>query len=331
LQVGANPNARWLKGDEYPIQAALSQPYFPDETRILALLLAYGADPNARGCPYESPGPTVLPNGKTVPGCTAPKGITALTLATTRDDVPAIELLLRAGANPAAEDATGGIAVDHARSEAALALLLRATFPREISPERAALRRREENRLETPWENGPWDETPLTQQIARPYPAPRIPPQPGDESEPLRSEWNTETANGGAQVPLRLGADPNRRLTKDADWTPLTLALAMSRFYPLLPASLLDYGADPNARWCTSTDTNQYGFIQPSALREPSCTLPSGTTPLIYAAMRCDVRQVKALLAHGADTTLRDWTGRTARDYAVLRRDKVILQALHAR
>jgi ankyrin repeat protein len=89
-------------------------------------------------------------------------------------------------------------------------------------------------------------------------------------------------------------------------------------------AALLNRGADPNARWCSSMEWDQYGRLLAATERPAACTLPTGTTPLILAATRCDASEVTTLVDHGADATLRDWTGRTARDYAKSCRGNVL-------
>jgi len=51
----------------------------------------------------------------------------------------------------------------------------------------------------------------------------------------------------------------------------------------------------------------------------------SGITPLIYASQSCDVETVKALLLRGADSNVRDSTGKTALEWAVTKQcDEVV-------
>jgi ankyrin repeat protein len=119
---------------------------------------------------------------------------------------------------------------------------------------------------------------------------------------------------------LRLGADPNRRLHRDAvDWTPL--AVAIEQFNRVAIDALLAAGADPNARWCVPV-RSLYNAQQRG--KKPGCDLRNGITPLMFAASAGHDEIVAALLEHGADRSLADWTGRTALDYAATeRRDKV--------
>jgi ankyrin repeat protein len=142
---------------------------------------------------------------------------------------------------------------------------------------------------------------------------------------------NDHASDSRIDVLLRLGADPNRRLTKQADWTPLAIALASDRDPALLAATLLKFGADPNARWRNAMHWFGYGRLSPVTERPAGCSASTGTTPLILAASRCDAQEVTTLLEHGADATLRDWTGRTARDYAKSCNGNVLAAFRHGR
>jgi len=108
---------------------------------------------------------------------------------------------------------------------------------------------------------------------------------------------------------LDLGADPNERLTwGNVDWTPM--AIAIHRYDFRAVKTLLEHGADPNARWCVSVDEQANRRTHPEG-----CTLSSGLTPLMSASSLAYPQLEALLIQHGADSSLRDWQGRTATDY----------------
>jgi ankyrin repeat protein len=104
---------------------------------------------------------------------------------------------------------------------------------------------------------------------------------------------------------LGLGANPNDR-TADAivDWPPLAHAMARQQ----LPHAqvLLQYGADPDQRWCAHPRTRR---------RDAGCVSESGPTPLMWARRLSLDNFAALLLQYGADPTARDADGRTADDY----------------
>jgi Ankyrin repeats (many copies) len=116
LEVGADPN--WNGPCTLnPLEAAFAGRHQAlrtrrpalRETRILALLLEAGADPDGRweGC-----------GGLPWPGWRPGRGVTPLMIAALAGDVEFAELLLGAGADAAARDATGRTALDYARASA---------------------------------------------------------------------------------------------------------------------------------------------------------------------------------------------------------------------
>jgi ankyrin repeat protein len=87
----------------------------------------------------------------------------------------------------------------------------------------------------------------------------------------------------------------------DVDWTPLTVSIQFSDLEVV--RALLEAGADPNARWCTSLVRDRDATTWPV---HPACTLEAGMSPLAWACRlkRRDV--IDALLEHGADRATRD-------------------------
>ncbi len=331
LDAGADPNVRWGCGGEFcPLQLALDRFYFKGDYRqskVVALLLAKGANPNARGCLVPLEGGLASGNLDQLPGCDLPKGVLSLTVATFYDEIPNMRLLLDAGADPNLTDSKGRSALCTAHSEAALALLVAKMFPGQAAPKQAALARMEECGGPT---DGPWMETELTRALMR-WPFPFTPPVVPPGHPDYHPYTNDPASDSRIDVPLRLGADPNRRLTKRADWTPLAIALASDRDPALLAATLLKFGADPNARWCNAMHWFGNSRLSPVTERPAGCSASTGTTPLILAASRCDAQEVTTLLEHGANATLRDWTGRTARDYAKSCKGNVLAAFPHGR
>jgi ankyrin repeat protein len=60
--------------------------------------------------------------------------------------------------------------------------------------------------------------------------------------------------------------------------------------------TLLDYGADPNQRWCVTIDPEPTKRI-----RDPNCVESNGITPLMFATARHRPDLVQALRQHGAN------------------------------
>jgi ankyrin repeat protein len=324
LEAGADPNARWSRsGDRFPLQEAIeSQPFGgirQHRREIIKLLLQHGADPNQRWCPFESRGgaPPLMP------ACESDSGTTPLLAAAWLDQADTTYLLLDAGADPALQDGRGKSALDDASGRVVFELLVAAQFRNaatrradaiaylngKVAPGRTALG---EVLLSRGW-YGSWVSPPPPQ----PPPtqgAPLVAVQP--ESEP-RSPWVLR-----AELLLSLGANPNDRLSGEADWT--TLAIAATNGDEQAARVLLAHGANPNARWCVAV---MVPFETVSISPAPTgCVAERGTTPLIVAAQYGHDKVVRELLQSGADPTLRDWQNKTARDYAVeLKRGFVLL------
>jgi ankyrin repeat protein len=112
---------------------------------------------------------------------------------------------------------------------------------------------------------------------------------------------------------LGLGADPNERVTwGGVDWTPLAIAIHYGD--ARVVEALLEHRADPNQRSCVSVESDPK-----HRARATECTTTNGTTPLMWATSLGRTDMVSLLLKHGAGSTLRDWQGRTAADYAAKR------------
>ena len=74
---------------------------------------------------------------------------------------------------------------------------------------------------------------------------------------------------------------------------------------------MIDHGADPNAHWCVTFDTDASRRI-----RAAGCNLTNGITPLMYATSLGYLPLQTLLIELGANPALRDWEGRTAAEYA---------------
>jgi ankyrin repeat protein len=320
----------------FPIQEAIeAQSYrgtLSHRPEILQLLLRHGADPDARWCPFESRGGYELYKQDHVLPCMSSSGVTPLIAAAIFDEADSVYILLDAHADVRLESPLGWwTALDLAGSQAVLQLLVTAMFPDSATRGADALKFLSEHRP-TPAFPGFWDETPPAhaiggngaslQSFARPPSPPSplslpLPPPPSPGTVRPRSSWSAERV----RFLLRLGAKPNQRLTWGAvDWTPLSLAL--SERDADVVGVLLDNGADPNARWCSSLlDLKPDGWKA-----DPACTRENGMTPLMLAASLGDVPDIELLVKHGADPTLKDWNGRTAQDYARTRNNQNIVR-----
>jgi ankyrin repeat protein len=114
LKYGASVDGWDLDHDATPLLMAV----FRGQRETMRILLEAGADPNVRGSEGDSPLRWCVEQGdremvelllhhgaaETINEVGAPRGRTALGLAAERLDVPMIELLINAGADPAALD-----------------------------------------------------------------------------------------------------------------------------------------------------------------------------------------------------------------------------------
>jgi ankyrin repeat protein len=307
LEAGADPNARTgTRGDHFPLQWTIDYPRgirSDHSDEIVSLLLAHRADPNMRWCPFESRGPY-----EHFRSCSSNEGHTLLIAAAIRDRVAVAYRLLDAGADPWLEDWSGQSALDYTHSEPMFWLIAATMFRnpatrRGETLEHLASRRPVSNILD-----GPWVETPLSRALHHTgqfYTAPP-PPLPRDRIGRTTS-WHERVA-----IVLSLGADPNQRLSRDGvDWTPLGLAIS-SRAEPLVQ-TLLDAGADPNARWCVQMFRAEHNAPWQ---KYPGCRPEAGVTPLMWAASLKQTGIETMLLNYGADPNATDWVGRTYRDFA---------------
>jgi ankyrin repeat protein len=323
LKAHTDPNARWSwAGDRFPLQEAIEARSYGKSTahgrEIIRILLQHGADPNARWCPFESrhadPGVFVY-----MEACRSEGGVTPLIMAAAQDDAEVVFQLLAAGADPALETRNDVNALDHARGNAVMHLLLEAMFPRVTGRALEALHYLNERQPRN-WRPGPWDQLALTRAIASTVDGAWVPPPP----PPLAPSRSSAALLGSSPVYrservervgvlFSLGADPNQRVSRGAvDWTPLGLAISIHD--PNVADKLLAYGADVNARWCVPIE-----FVKATERSKaaPQCTRETGMTPLMFAASLGDGDMVALLLKRGADRHLQDWTSRTAFAYAV--------------
>jgi len=315
LEQGENPNARWLDGERFPLQEVLESSAYGyrvnEPVEATRLLLRHGADANEKWCPFESRGPS--DNGRAA--CTTETALTPLIFATIVGQRELVQLLLEAGADPLPRDWGGASALDYANDEVIFEMISRAMFPDMATRDAKAWQ------WVSQYDGGPYarglgTKLPLTRAlnwysvtgVATP------PPPPVDLTFRNGSSSAYISARQLARLNtlLRIGADPNQRLTIDGvDWTPLALALSSSNHRGA--AVLLRNGARVNDRWCSRVAYADFKTVIGS---DPACGISNGTTPLMFAAARNDRPSVVLLLQFKADRSLRDWTGRTARDHA---------------
>lgn len=329
LESGANPNLRWgQSGDHFPLQEALDTggTHQLDPRVLVPLLLKYGADPNARWCPFESRGE----NGFG-PACTSARATTALHFAAMYDNVELVAQLLAAGADPTPRDWANASALDFAYNEIVFETIARALFPDVDSRDRLSLSWL--NEYDGRWFGAnAWESTPLSRALGQTdsgfVPPPPLPPPPAkpvvSTGDPTVAAWAYQFEREGrvlgrVRTLLRIGANPNERATTGgADWTPI--GMAMHQRALRVARLLLEHGANPNERSCVRIVSGSFSARWPDGrpvfYRHPNCTLENGTTPLLERAHAGDLKGVALLLEFKADRSLKDWAGRTALDYA---------------
>jgi len=312
LDGGANPNLRWGKsGDHFPLQEALELAgrgnHLSDASAIASLLLKQGADPNARWCLSGTREPS---EWRSI--CTAERAMTPLLYAAFAGYRDVVELLLAAGADPRARDFSGRSALDYATDEIVFEMISAALFP--------DLATRDHDALEWLKRAG------------------------GDSYDPSRSRTpllralefddsgffvfgtgagDEDRLLSRVRILMRIGADPNERLTERA---PLSYALAHGHLR--VARVLLQNGANVNQRWCERFPSGRIApgyapkhlIVGPGEPRsDPACDLTNGITPLMWSAGAADRDAVGLLLEFKADRSLIDWAGRSALHYAVWR------------
>jgi ankyrin repeat protein len=319
LDVGVDPNARWSwRGDRFPLQEAIEDQWGSvgsNRAELVRLLLRHGADPHLRWCPFESRGSI----GQ-IQACRSEAGVTALIAATVRDQADVVYVLLDHGADPLMEDGLGSSALDYANGGAVFDLLAAAMF--RDAPSRAAnVLAYLENRPPTQGFNGPTiHETPLERAISGghgswvsppPPPPPPLPPngwRPRPRDIPDRAQQELSANAQRVALVLGVGADPNERLTRGQDSTPL--AIAIFRRDPGMVEVLLKAGADPDGRWCAMATGTSVPFSV------SGCGRDRGFTALMAAAGLGDAVLIEVLLKHRADPAQTTWDGRRALDFA---------------
>jgi len=297
LEKGANPNLRWGQtGDHFPLQEVLDPGGYSmsEPTEAVRLLLEHGGDPNARWCPFES---RTFDNS----GCVSARGATALTFAAATGRTDVVELLLNAGADPAARDWLGISALDAASSEIGFELISRALFP--------VVETRDQQALQWLRDNGPFPTDQALYASAIGGGAGWYIYQPSSMSD-LRTGYQDRVVER-LRILLRLGAKLGDRMdTGFGEWSPLGVALRNGA--TRAARTLLQAGANVNDRGCLATGYDMHRKEQIF----PPCGSGNGTTPLMYAAANGQTDAVKLLLEFKADRTLKNWAGRTALDYA---------------
>jgi ankyrin repeat protein len=324
LEGGTDPNARWLtSGDRLPIQEVLESSSYgygiSPAAEFIRLLLKHGADANAKWCPFESRGPSLNAG----PSCTSATAMTPLIFATFTGSREIVEMLLEAGADPRQRDWSGASALDYAYDEVIFELISRTMFPDVSTRDQKALKWISNNQG-SPYDNSLWRETPITRALTQRegvvFPAP--PPPPPQASLLFGVERESRVLSRLLAL-LRIGADPNQRLTIDGvDSTPLSLALQSNQYRAA--RVLLKNKADVNQRWCVQFENRAFKQIRS---RDPACALANGITPLMWSALADRAEAVALLLEFNADRSLKDWAGRSALDYS---KDEVVRKLLSA-
>jgi ankyrin repeat protein len=319
LEAKADPNARWsTRGDRFPLQEAIEARSYANPSahraEIMQLLLEHGADPNQRWCPFESRGGSG--------GCVSKWGTTPLLMAVAINDAAATFLLLGAGADPLLEDSYGANALDVARGEAVLYLVLSA-IPQSVRGHGADVIAYLNKRNPKSSFAGPWDELPLARAIVGNLGGGILPPPPPPEQREALGVVGPSDRIGRVRALLSLGANPSQHLTwGGADWTPLGLAVAIRDTE--LVVELLRHGADKNARWCVPIQLGATRVLR----REPGCTEDTGITAVMFAASLGQSEIVRWLSRQGADLSLQDWQNQTALDHALRARHEDIARDL---
>jgi len=328
LEKRADPNTRWGRsGDHFPLQEALDSDGYrvPPPDQLVPLLLAHGADPNAKWCPFETRRSSESPS---LPSCTSEFGSTPLSYAATRGNPTIVDALLQAGADPRPRDWRGGTALDYAYDEITFELISRALFSDLATRDRKALEWLAQFRGGRLGED-PRDNTPLVRALLVQdwgyYPPPRLVPLYTVETYVRAYE---DQILNRVRTLLRIGANPNERT--ESGRTPLSVALAQGELR--VARVLLAGGADPNQRWCERfpyprvTPDSGHLFLSERG-KDPSCSEANGMTPLMFAAA-ISTEAVSSMLEFGADRNLRDWAGRSALHYATTRNSWDLLKSV---
>jgi ankyrin repeat protein len=317
LELGTNPNLRWGdSGDHFPLQESIESIARGSEVstavETVSLLLKHGADPNARWCMSDTRGPS-----EWRASCTADRGTTPLVFSAFAGYRDITELLLAAGADPSARDFTGRSPLDYASDEIVFELVSRALFPDLATRDRKALEwlKRAGGDAYEPSRSS----TPLLRALLL-----------ADDGQfvfnfrvftfGIRGE---DKVVSRVRILMRLGADPNERLTERAP-----LSYALSNQWLRVARVLLQNGADVNQRWCERFPAPwiapgyapKHLIVRPGEPSDdPACNSKNGMTPLMWSAASGDRNAVALLLEFNADRSLIDWAGRSAVHYAVWR------------
>jgi hypothetical protein len=221
-------------------------------------------------------------------------------------------LLLDAGADATLTTWTSQAALHQAYSVPVFELLAWALHPDRDSHDASTLRYLQTTspKSHPPWAQTDW--TPLARVILNGSAGyvPFVPPPPSSDDD--LAGYRRARAGLVAAI-LGIGADPNELASPSLDWTPLKLAV--DAWDPDIAEMLLARGADPNARWCTTTVSDRRGTGS-LYRRIEGCEFSTGMTALMHAASFGRVEVVSTLMKLGADPALQDWQNRTAADHA---------------
>lgn len=309
LAEGENPNLRWGQtGDHFPLQEVVDTGGYrlSDPTEAMRLLLAHGADANAKWCPFESRG-----QYEGAPSCTSARGTTALIFAAASGRWTDVELLLRAGADARTRDWLGTSALDVASNEIAFELISRSLFPAVESRDSNSLKWLQGNggsRVDgglfvRALESSGWYRVPLPPVLLSASGAART----AESYQAFYEDLGVQRI----RILLRIGANPNQRVDlPDVEWTPL--GIAVRHGFVRGAAVLLKGGAGVNERGCVAAGYDRSGK---RPIISADCKRDNGMTPLMWAASVGNVDCVALLLEFNADRSLKDWAGRSALDY----------------
>jgi ankyrin repeat protein len=158
---------------------------------------------------------------------------------------------------------------------------------------------------------------------------------------PLSKEDVTKVTELATALYSKDGQPPKAdkiKITKGDYYTPLTFAVVRGHVNAITP--LIAAGADPNARdksgftplimAAAFNNANAIDVLIASGANNLNAPDKSGYTPLTIAAVSGHVNAITPLIAAGADPNTKDGNNWTARDIAILRNRRNVLEYLDA-